>query len=78
MKEATDLGDDYEHSGFDRGHNMSAADNGCDTAAMKQCFYFSNMTPQVHSINAGAWKTLEMAERDSAIHDTFVITGWQF
>jgi endonuclease G len=59
----TNLDNDYKGSGFDRGHNMSAADNGCDETGMEECFYFSNMTPQTHHLNAGVWKSLEEQER---------------
>lgn len=63
----TDLTVDYKGSGFDRGHMAPAADNqysGHD--AMKECFYFSNMTPQYGSLNRGDWKTLEMQTRELA------------
>jgi len=62
----TTLTKDYVRSGYDRGHNMSAADNGCDTVGMKECFYFSNMTPQPHFFNAGVWEDLENQERVEA------------
>ena len=65
-KDLTNLDKDYVRSGFDRGHNMSAADNECDTVGLKECFYFSNMTPQPHSFNAGRWEDLEKIERDEA------------
>jgi len=63
----TNLNNDYKKSGYDRGHNMSAADNECDPQGMKECFYFSNMTPQPHSFNAGKWEDLEKQERAEAI-----------
>jgi endonuclease G len=60
----TDLSRDYKGSGFDRGHMMPAADNLCQTSEVQdECFYFSNMTPQPHSLNAGSWKTLETKTR---------------
>ncbi len=64
--ELTNLNDDYRRSGFDRGHNMSAADNECNEQGMRECFYFSNMTPQPHSFNAGKWEDLEKQERREA------------
>jgi len=57
---------DYVRSGYDKGHNMSAADNVCSEDGMDQCFYFSNMTPQPHFFNAGIWEDLEKAERMEA------------
>jgi len=67
------LNRDYRKSGYDRGHNMSAADNCCDKQAMKECFYFSNMTPQPHSFNAGKWEELEEKERQEALQQHHVI-----
>ncbi|MES2702441.1 MAG: S1/P1 nuclease [Bacteroidota bacterium] len=71
--EATDINIDYKGSGYDRGHNMPAADNQChgDTA-MAECFYFSNMFPQTHRLNAGVWKTLEEQERTMAQADGMI------
>lgn len=63
----TNLGADYVGSGTDRGHNMPAAENQCQTPAVQdECFYFSNMTPQYHSLNAGDWKSVEVLERQLA------------
>jgi len=66
LRQATDLQKDYLHSGFDRGHNMSAENNSCLDEAMNECFYFSNVFPQVHSFNAGNWEELENKERKVA------------
>ena len=64
----TDLAKDYVGSGTDRGHNMPAAENQCQTPAVQdECFYFSNMTPQYHSLNAGDWKSVEVLERQLAL-----------
>lgn len=64
----TDLSVYYKGSGFDRGHMSPAADNLCDgELIMNECFYFSNMSPQYHSLNAGDWKSLETFTRESAI-----------
>jgi endonuclease G len=58
---------DYKGSGLDRGHVTPAADNLCNgPQVMAECFYFSNMIPQYHSLNAGDWKTLETLTRDIA------------
>jgi len=66
----TNLGKDYVNSGYDRGHMCPAADNEClgDTV-LTECFYFSNMVPQPHTLNAGSWKSLETYTRDLAIKD---------
>jgi endonuclease G, mitochondrial len=69
----TNIGADYVKSGYDRGHVMPAADNLCQTPAVQdECFYFSNMTPQTHRLNAGDWKSLETATRDWAMTNTKV------
>jgi endonuclease G len=67
LKAETDVAKDYVGSGTDRGHNMPAAENQCQTQAIQdECFYYSNMTPQYHSLNAGDWKSLETWERQTA------------
>ncbi|WP_321517646.1 DNA/RNA non-specific endonuclease [uncultured Bacteroides sp.] len=65
--------EDYAHSGYDRGHMAPAADMKWNTRVMKECFYFSNMCPQKHSLNAGRWKTLEEKVRDWAQEDSAII-----
>jgi len=63
----TNIGADYVGSGTDRGHNMPAAENLCQTPSVQdECFYFSNMTAQYHSLNAGDWKSVEVLERQIA------------
>ena len=63
----TDIAKDYVGSGFDRGHMMPAADNLCQTQTIQdECFYFSNMSAQYHSLNAGDWKSLETFTREEA------------
>jgi len=63
----TDLAKDYVGSGTDRGHMMPAAENLCQGADVQnECFYFSNMAAQYHSLNAGDWKSVETMEREWA------------
>ena len=63
----TNLAADYVGSGTDRGHMMPAAENLCQTPAIQdECFYFSNMAAQYHSLNAGDWKSVETMEREWA------------
>lgn len=64
---------DYTHSGFDRGHLAPAADMKWDENAMIESFYMSNICPQVHALNAGAWNTLENRVRSWAKRDSAVI-----
>jgi endonuclease G len=72
-KDITNLSKDYRNSGYDRGHNMNADDNKCNDEGMEQCFYFSNMTPQPHSFNAGKWEEVENLERADAMQFNKVI-----
>ena len=62
----TNLAKDYVGSGTDRGHMCPAADNQCNAQWQRECFYFSNMAPQYHSLNAGDWKKLEVRTRQLA------------
>lgn len=53
---------DYTNSGYDRGHmapNYAIATRYGE-AAQRETFLMSNIAPQRHALNAGAWKELEM------------------
>lgn len=67
LRKATNISKDYVGSGYDRGHNMPAYDNGCDSTGLMECFYYSNVTPQTPRLNRGDWKELEDYTRDSAL-----------
>lgn len=64
---------DYSNSGYDRGHMIPAADQKWHATAMADCFTMANMCPQVHVLNAGAWKTLEEKERLWAKRDKSLV-----
>lgn len=51
---------DYYNSGYDRGHMCPAADNKYSAAARRDCYLYTNMSPQNHQLNSGLWNTLEM------------------
>lgn len=54
--------DDYAGSGYDRGHlapNFAIATR-YGSKAQRETFLMSNITPQLHSLNAGLWRELEM------------------
>lgn len=62
--------DDYAVNGaklnpldIDKGHLHSYQDAMCMPFDVYECFYMSNMLPQIHAFNAGDWKTLEVQER---------------
>ncbi|MDB5122347.1 MAG: non-specific endonuclease [Mucilaginibacter sp.] len=54
---------DYRNSGYDKGHMFPYADAECNATDAVECFYMTNMVPQLHALNAGDWKTLETQER---------------
>ena len=57
----TNLNNDYSKSGYDRGHMSPAADNLCLGINVRmEGNYFSNISPQTHSLNAGDWNSLEI------------------
>ena len=68
---------DYRGSGFDRGHLAPAGDMKWSSAAMRESFLMSNMSPQDPGFNRGIWRKLEEQVREWAEEDTelFVVTG---
>jgi endonuclease G len=69
--------EDYAKSGYDRGHLAPAADMKFSEEAMRDCFYYSNMSPQAPSFNRGIWGDLEEMVRYWAVANgaVFVVTG---
>jgi len=57
---------DYSGSRYDRGHMCPSADNQHSQKAMVECFYMTNMCPQSHALNSGAWNDLEIQCRSWA------------
>ena len=68
---------DYKRSGYDRGHLAPASDMGWSSIAMKESFYYSNMSPQEPSFNRGIWKNLEELVRTWAVENNqvYIVTG---
>jgi endonuclease G len=54
---------DYRGSGYDKGHLAPSADMRWSVQAQTECFYMTNMSPQVHEFNAGSWENLESQVR---------------
>jgi endonuclease G len=69
--------EDYQGSGYDRGHLVPAEDMAWSAKSMQESFYYSNMTPQVPAFNRGVWRRLEELTRFWAhYHDSiFIVTG---
>lgn len=65
--------DDYRHSGFDRGHMAPAADFKWSPEAMDATHFLTNICPQEHDLNAGAWQTVEKNCRNWAARDSAII-----
>jgi len=68
---------DYAGSGYDKGHLAPAADMSWSLTAMKESFYYSNMSPQFPGFNRGIWKKLEALVRTWAIENEaiYIVTG---
>lgn len=69
--------DDYTGTGYDRGHLCPAKDMSWNEAALKETFFMSNISPQLHYFNAGIWKKLEEQVRKWALQkdELIIITG---
>jgi len=68
---------DYKYSGYDKGHLAPAADMTWNKQAMKESFYFSNISPQLPEFNRGIWKKLETKVRKWAekYYCLYITTG---
>jgi endonuclease G len=68
---------DYEGSGFDRGHLRPARNARSSPEAMKDTFYFSNISPQHPQLNRRYWVKLErhIRELTKSYSKVYVITG---
>ena len=69
--------EDYNASGYDRGHLAPAEDMSWSAQSMEESFYYSNISPQVPAFNRGVWKRLEELVRYWAtVYDSvYVVTG---
>ncbi len=68
---------DYKGTGYSRGHLAPAADMAFSEQAMEECFFMSNMSPQLSVFNGGVWNELENLVRDWAYKNNrlIVVTG---
>ncbi len=68
---------DYTGSGFDRGHMCPHGDRALNKTTSYATFVMTNIVPQSHESNAGAWEELEAYERYLARRgkDLFIVAG---
>jgi endonuclease G len=68
---------DYKGSFYDRGHMAPNADFLWSLEAQRQSSLLSNMTPQIHSFNAGVWGRVEAMTRVWATdrEEVYVVDG---
>ena len=67
IKEGSANSEDYydiKRIGIDRGHLIPAADVSWSFTAMKESFYYSNISPQYADFNRGIWLRLENQVRE--------------
>lgn len=61
---------------WDRGHQLASADRLATVEMNQQTFYYSNMTPQLNTLNQNVWADLESAVRKQVCSDTlYIVTG---
>ncbi|MBQ0116264.1 MAG: DNA/RNA non-specific endonuclease [Bacteroidales bacterium] len=65
--------DAFKGSGYDRGHMMPASDAKWNATIMRNTFRMTNICPQDHSLNEGAWQKLEEKVREWARRDGALI-----
>lgn len=56
----------YNNSGYDRGHNVPAADMAGNPVLMLETFAMSNISPQTPDFNRHRWKNVEILVRSLA------------
>lgn len=61
---------------YDRGHQCASADRQSTEEMNIQTFYYSNMTPQLGTLNQQKWSSVESIVRNQVCSDTlYVVTG---
>ncbi|HQU57103.1 MAG: DNA/RNA non-specific endonuclease [Chitinophagaceae bacterium] len=70
--------EDYNGSGFDRGHMCPSGDRTATTAGNSATFLMTNIFPQAPNLNQGPWEGLETFIRDNLVgtgNEAFVYVG---
>ena len=55
--------EDYSNSGYDKGHMAPRADMKWSRQALEESYFFTNICPQDHEMNAQAWRKIEELTR---------------
>ena len=55
--------EDYSRSGWDKGHMAPRADMKWSAEALQESYFFTNVCPQDHEMNAQAWRKIEELTR---------------
>ena len=68
---------EYDHSGYDRGHHASNASFDFDRKIQKETFLMSNISPQAKWLNRKYWAKIEKLSRYLAVKykKVYVMTG---
>ena len=70
------LPEDYDDSGYQRGHLCPAASISLNKTSISESFYMSNIAPQYPGFKRGIWKKLETSVRKfGGPFETHVVTG---
>lgn len=77
LKDCTLTNQDFKGAIYSRGHLKPAADSRSNKRAMRESFYFTNVSPQSPAFNSGIWNALEMWVRGAAktTDMLYVVTG---
>jgi len=69
--------EDYNRSGYDRGHNVPSGDRTRTQTDNQATFYMSNIGPQAPDNNRGPWEKLESYSRELAKEgkELYIIAG---
>jgi DNA/RNA endonuclease G (NUC1) len=72
--------DNYQHSGYDKGHMANSEDFAGNCVFDELTFRYYNALPQTPNCNRGPWKSLETELRKESQSDSLLIVcgGWSF
>lgn len=60
---------DYKGSGYSRGHMVANGDMNYSAETASETFYLSNMSPQIQTMNGGAWLAVENYTQEFLVTD---------